>query len=64
MQREVNPESNRLACELGALHGEYGHTGGHIMAKPKLTPEIKQQADAIVARFNAEDLRNRPMPTL
>jgi hypothetical protein len=24
------------------------------MPKPKLTPEIKLQADAIVARFNAE----------
>ena len=30
------------------------------MPKPKLTPEIKLQADAIVARFNAEELRNKP----
>ncbi len=29
------------------------------MPKPKLTPEIKQQADAIVARFNAHELRNK-----
>ncbi len=29
------------------------------MAKPKLTPDIKQQADAIVARFNAEQLKNK-----
>lgn len=30
------------------------------MPKPKLTAEIIQQADAIVARFNARDLRNKP----
>ena len=30
------------------------------MPKPKLTPEIKLHADAIVARFNAEQLRNKP----
>ncbi len=30
------------------------------MPKPKLTPEIKLQADAIVARFNVEQLRGRP----
>ena len=30
------------------------------MAKPKLTQEIKDRADAIVARFNAEELRNQP----
>ena len=30
------------------------------MAKPKLTPEIRQQADAIVARFNVEPLKNKP----
>jgi hypothetical protein len=30
------------------------------MAKPKLTPDIKQQADAIVARFNAETLKDQP----
>lgn len=30
------------------------------MSKPKLTPEIKAQADAIVARFNAEELRDQP----
>ncbi len=30
------------------------------MAKPKLTLEIKAQADAIVSRFNAEQLRGRP----
>ena len=30
------------------------------MPKPKLTPEIKLQADAIVARFNAEQLKNKP----
>ncbi len=29
------------------------------MAKPKLTLDIKQQADAIVARFNAEQLKNK-----
>ena len=29
------------------------------MAKPKLAPAIKQQADAIVARFNAEQLKNK-----
>jgi hypothetical protein len=27
------------------------------MPKPKLTPEIKLQADAIVARFNVEQLQ-------
>lgn len=30
------------------------------MPKPKLTPEIKLQADAIVARFNVERLQGRP----
>ena len=30
------------------------------MPKPKLTPEIKLQADAIVARFNVEQLRGQP----
>lgn len=30
------------------------------MPKPKIAPEIKQQADAIVARFNAETLKNKP----
>lgn len=30
------------------------------MPKPKITPEIKQQADAIVARFNAETLKDQP----
>lgn len=30
------------------------------MPKPKLTPEIKLQADAMVARFNVEELRNKP----
>ncbi|WP_423225411.1 hypothetical protein [Candidatus Amarolinea aalborgensis] len=30
------------------------------MPKPKLTPEIKLQADAIVARFNVERLRGQP----
>lgn len=30
------------------------------MPKPKITPEIKQQADALVARFNAETLQDRP----
>jgi hypothetical protein len=30
------------------------------MAKPKIAPEIKEQADAIVARFNAEQLSDRP----
>lgn len=30
------------------------------MPKPKLTPEIKLQADAIVARFNVETLKNQP----
>ena len=30
------------------------------MSKPKLTPEIKLQADAIVARFNVEQLRGKP----
>ena len=30
------------------------------MAKPKIAPEIKEQADAIVARFNAETLKNKP----
>ena len=30
------------------------------MPKPRITPEIKQQADAIVARFNAEVLQGRP----
>jgi len=30
------------------------------MATPKLTPDIKAQVDAIVARFNAEQLRDRP----
>ena len=30
------------------------------MAKPKIAPEIKAQADAIVARFNAEQLSDRP----
>lgn len=30
------------------------------MPKPKLTPEIKLQADAIVARFNVEQLQGRP----
>ena len=30
------------------------------MAKPKIAPEIKEQADAIVARFNAEKLKNKP----
>ena len=30
------------------------------MPKPKLTPEIKLQADAIVARFNVEHLRGKP----
>jgi hypothetical protein len=30
------------------------------MAKPKLTLEIKAQADAIVSRFNAEQLSGRP----
>jgi hypothetical protein len=29
------------------------------MPNPKLTPEIKQQADAIMARFNAQELRNK-----
>lgn len=30
------------------------------MSRPKISPEIKQQADAIVARFNAEQLRGQP----
>jgi len=30
------------------------------MSRPKIPPEIKQQADAIVARFNAEQLRGQP----
>ena len=30
------------------------------MAKPKLTPDIKAQADAIVARFNGEQLKDQP----
>ena len=30
------------------------------MPKPKITPEVKQQADAIVARFNAETLKKQP----
>ena len=30
------------------------------MAKPKIAPEIKAQADAIVARFNGETLKNKP----
>ncbi len=30
------------------------------MAQPKLTPEIKLQVDAIVARFNIETLGKRP----
>lgn len=30
------------------------------MPSPKLTPEIKAQADAIVARFNSEELRDEP----
>ncbi len=30
------------------------------MPKPKITPEIKEQADAIVARFNAETLQGQP----
>lgn len=30
------------------------------MPKPKLTPEIKLQVDAIVARFNVEHLRGKP----
>ena len=30
------------------------------MAKPKIAPDIKEQADAIVARFNAETLKNKP----
>jgi len=30
------------------------------MPKPKLTPEIKLQADAVVARFNVEQLRGQP----
>ncbi|MBM4457492.1 MAG: hypothetical protein FJ011_06960 [Chloroflexi bacterium] len=29
------------------------------MPKPKLTPEVKLQADAIVARFNVEQLRGQ-----
>ena len=30
------------------------------MPKPKLTPEIKLEADAIVARFNVEQLKGKP----
>ncbi len=30
------------------------------MAKPKISTETRQQADAIVARFNVEQLRNKP----
>ncbi len=30
------------------------------MAKPKIAPEIKAQADAIVARFNGETLKIKP----
>lgn len=30
------------------------------MPKPKLTPEIKLQADAIVAPFNVERMRGKP----
>lgn len=30
------------------------------MAKPKLTPELKLQIDAIVARFNVEELGRQP----
>jgi hypothetical protein len=31
-----------------------------MMPKPKITPEIKLQADTIVARFNVEQLRGMP----
>jgi hypothetical protein len=31
-----------------------------ISSQPKLTPEIKLEADAIVARFNVEQLRGQP----
>ena len=33
--------------------------GSHY-AKTKVTPEIKLQADAVVARFNFEQLRGQP----
>ena len=34
------------------------------MPKPTITPEIKLQADAIVARFNVEQLRGHPGRTM